>query len=71
MNKDRYNYMCMEAESGRDAFVSHPTSHEEGIVTQCIPNTQHLVVKTPSGQNRCWDFHECEELHHRKSGPMI
>jgi hypothetical protein len=71
MNKDRYDYVCMEAEAGRDAFVSHPASREEGIVTQCVTDTRHLVVKTPTGERRCWDFHECEELRHKKSGPML
>lgn len=71
MNKDRFDYVCMETEAGRDAFVSHPTTNEEGIVTQCMTDTEHLVVETATGLRRCWDFHECEELQHKKSGPMI
>lgn len=71
MKKDRFEYLCMEAEAGRDAFVSHPGSKEEGLVTECHMKSGHMVVKTPKQQTRCWDFNECEDLQHPKSGPMI
>ena len=66
MKRDRYDFICMEIEAGRDAFATHPASHEEGLVTKCVSHTNHLVVQTPSGANRCWDYHECEELYRSK-----
>ncbi len=71
MRRNEFSHLCSEAEAGRDAFVRHSGSHEEGMVTSCIMKSNHLVVKTPQGESRCWDFNECEELSHRKTGPMI
>jgi len=71
MNKERYEHLCLEAEAGREAFATHPGTREEGMVTQCILQTGHLVVETPTGHKRCWDYRDCEELTHPKSGPMI
>lgn len=66
MKQDRYDYICMEIEAGRDAFATHPATHEEGIVTQCIPKSDHLVVQIPNGPKRCWDYHESEEMFRSK-----
>jgi len=71
MNRNTYNHLCSEAQSGRDTFVRHPDSHEEGMVTSCISQSQHLVVKTSQGETRCWDYNECEELIDLKSRPMV
>jgi len=71
MRRDRFDYVCQEAESGRDVFVTHDSSNEEGIVTNCILTTGHLVTRTSGNDTRCWDYHECEELEHTKIGPMI
>jgi hypothetical protein len=71
MKKDRFEYLCMEAEAGRDAFVRHPDSNEEGLVTSCLMKAGQIVVNTPSQQTRCWDFIECEDLIHPKYGPLI
>lgn len=71
MNKDRFEHLCQEAEAGRDAFVRHPSSNEEGMVTSCVMKTGHLVVKTQDQQTLCWDFNECEDRLHPKTGPMI
>ncbi len=71
MKKNRYEYICSEAEAGRDAFVKHPDTNEEGMVTSCVLKTDHMIVKTPQGDSRCWDFHECEELTDPKSRPII
>ncbi len=62
MKRDRYSYLCQEAEAGRDAFVIHPATQEEGLVDRCILKSDHLLVKTANGPTRCWDYHECEEL---------
>ncbi len=71
MKKESYEHLCQVADSGQDAFITHPNSSEHGMVTSCIRQTVHLVVRTPQGQMRCWTFGECEELSHIKSGPMI
>jgi len=60
MDRQRFEYVCMESEAGRDAFVSLKTSGQHGIVQSC--QRDHLVVKTPEGKNGCWDFHDCEEI---------
>jgi len=62
MNKDRFLHHCLEAEAGRDAFVAHPSSSEDGMVTECILKSGHFVVHTPDNETRCWDYRECEDL---------
>lgn len=64
MKKDRFDFVCAESESGRDAFVTHPLSGEDGRVTNCAAD--HLLVETVPGEKRCWDFHECEEISRSK-----
>ncbi len=64
MKKERFTFVCSEAEEGRDAFVNHSSSSEEGRVMSC--STDHIVVKTSEGSNRCWDYRECEELSRSK-----
>ncbi len=64
MKKDRFEFLCQEAQAGNDAFVFHPGSHEDGRVTSC--STDHLVVETSEGEKRCWDFGECEEISRDK-----
>lgn len=71
MEKSRYLHLCDAAQAGEDAFVRHSASHEEGMVNSCVMKTGHFVVKTTDDQMRCWDFSECEDLRHPKSGPMI
>ena len=71
MNKERYEYICHEAEAGHDAFVVHSPDHEEGMVTGFVRKTGHVLVETPKKEVRCWDFDTCEEMSHSKSGPMI
>ncbi len=64
MKKERFDFVCQDAEAGMDAFVKHPSSDEEGRVKSC--GKDHMIVETSDGQERCWDFHECEELTRRK-----
>jgi len=71
MRRDRYEYVCQEAQSGRDVFVTHGASNEEGIVTDCIPVKGHLVTRTPENKKCCWDYSECEEMSHTKIGPLV
>ena len=60
MRKERFDFVCSEAEEGRDAFVTHPGSSEEGRVESC--SMDHVTVQTSSGTMRCWDYAECEEI---------
>ena len=71
MDRNRFEHICLEVEAGRDAFTSHPDTDEQGIVTSCIKPTNHLIVETAGGEKRSWDYHECEDLHRPKSGPMV
>lgn len=64
MRKERFQFVCNEAEEGRDSFVNNPMSKEEGRVISC--STDHIVVETPGGNKRCWSFDECEELSRSK-----
>jgi hypothetical protein len=61
MERKRFDFVCMESEAGRDALVTHSTSKEHGLVDRCAG--EHLLVKTPTGEARCWDFRDCEELY--------
>jgi len=70
MNRSRYEHLCQEAEAGRDAYVSHPDSNEEGMIDSCLMKSDHLVVNTNTGEKKCWDYRECEDLHRPKIGPM-
>ncbi len=62
MKRDRFIYVCQEAQSGNDAFVCHPITDEEGMVLNC--SREHLAVKTNEGKRRCWDYHECNVMRH-------
>jgi hypothetical protein len=71
MKKDRFEHHCLEAEAGNGAFVAHPSTGEEGMVIECSLKLGHVVVQTSDNQKRCWDYRECEDLVHPKSGPMV
>jgi hypothetical protein len=62
MERKRFEFVCAESEEGRDAGVIH--GREYGLVDRC--SGEHLLVKTPEGKRRCWDFRECEELYRTK-----
>ncbi len=62
MNRDRFDYVCLEAEGGRDAFVRHPSTNEEGAVVGCSLTAEHVFTQTAGGERRCWDYNECEEI---------
>lgn len=57
MDRRHFEFVCMESEAGRDALVIRDREH--GLVDHCAGD--HLLVTTPEGGKRCWDFHECEE----------
>jgi hypothetical protein len=62
MERDRFVFVCMESEAGRDAEVVKGNEH--GMIDHCAG--EHLLVKTPEGDKRCWDFRECDELYRTK-----
>ena len=62
MERKRFDFVCMESEEGRDAMVIHGQEH--GLVDRCAG--EHLLVKTPEGESRCWDYHDCDELYRTK-----
>lgn len=64
MNQDRFRFVCNEAEQGRDAFVSHAKSDEQGRVTSCAMT--QVMVETSSGAQRCWDYSEVREMEREK-----
>jgi hypothetical protein len=58
MDRKRFEFVCTESEEGRDALVTR--NQEHGLVDHCAGD--HLLVKTVEGEQRCWDFRECEEI---------
>ena len=65
MKKDRFDFVCMEAEQGRDIFVRHPESGEEGRVVSC--SGDQVNAENTSGEQRTWDYRELEELTRDKA----
>lgn len=70
MKKDRFLHLCQESEAGRDAFVRHASTDEEGMITGCDLSNGTMFVQTPRKEARHWDFNECEDLRRPKLGPM-
>jgi hypothetical protein len=60
MKKERFQFVCNESNQGRDAFVAHQGTQEEGRVISC--SIDHVVVRTAEGKDRCWDYNDCEEM---------
>ncbi|MEJ2470832.1 MAG: hypothetical protein P8Y91_10090 [Desulfuromonadales bacterium] len=71
MNTSRYQYVCAEAKAGRDTFIRHTESGEEGRVSKCVTANDHVIVETPQGETRCWDYNACEEVIDPRSRPMV
>jgi len=70
MKKEEFLHHCQEAKAGRDTFVAHPPSKEEGSAMECNIKKSHLIVQTADNHRHCWDYREREDLSHSKSGPM-
>ncbi len=64
MEKDRFEYVCAQTEQGRDAFVRHPESGEEGRVVDCSGDL--VVVENTKGEQRQWNYREVEEITRSK-----
>lgn len=71
MRKERFEYLCKEAEAGRDAFVRNLKNHEEGMIAGCDLEGGRILVQTPDSEKRLWDFSDCDTLEHPKMGPML
>jgi hypothetical protein len=41
------------------------------MVVRCDLQGGVMLVRTAESQMRNWDFDECEDLRHPKSGPML
>ncbi|SHI75287.1 hypothetical protein SAMN02745165_00766 [Malonomonas rubra DSM 5091] len=71
MERNRFLYLCSEATSGGDAFVRHPGNREEGLITSCSLDTEQMMVKTPGGEVRVWDYRECDDLQRPRLNPFV
>lgn len=60
MNKDTFEKVCETARSGKNSYVAHPSSGEEGRIVSCTE--KDLVVNTGLGHRRTWDYHECSQI---------
>lgn len=64
MNKERFDYVCVQSEQGRAVFVRHPQAGEEGQVLSC--SGEQVEVQITSGEKRSWSYHELEEIFRSK-----
>lgn len=64
MEKERYDYVCVQTEQGREIFVRHAASGEEGQALSC--EAGRVTVKNTSGQERTWPYAELEEITRSK-----
>ena len=64
MKREGMEFLCSESEAGRDAIVMNRTTGEDGRVESC--SLDHLLVKTTSGKDACWDYHDCDEVTRSK-----
>ena len=65
MEKDRFDYVCVQTEQGRDVFVRHPASGEEGQVLSCAD--EQVTLQNPRGEERTWHSSELEEITRSKT----
>jgi hypothetical protein len=65
MDRDRFEYICDKSEEGREnIFVNNPSTGEGGEVIACREGG--FLVRTSEGQERSWDFRDCEETLSRR-----
>ncbi len=60
MNKDRFDYVCVQSEQGRDVFVHNPKTEEDGRVLSC--SGEQVEVENTAGEKRVWNYQEVEEV---------
>ncbi|HMB15962.1 MAG TPA: hypothetical protein VKN62_06575 [Pelovirga sp.] len=64
MDKERLSYICTQTEQGRDTFVRHPETGEEGRVLSCAG--EQIEVENTAGEKRIWDYRETEQITRSK-----
>jgi len=64
MNSERYEYLRVQSEQGRDVFVKNPETGEEGLVESCDEGI--VNVRTAEGAKRSWDYRQLDELTRSK-----
>lgn len=64
MNEERLIYICTQAKQGRDMFVRHPESGEEGRVLSC--SGEQIEVENTEGIKRTWNYRETEQITRSK-----
>ncbi len=64
MEKDRFEFVSVEAEQGRDIFVRHPENGEEGRVKSC--SGEQVTFEDPQGDAHIYDYRILEELSRSK-----
>ncbi|HKJ05243.1 MAG TPA: hypothetical protein VJ974_06570 [Geopsychrobacteraceae bacterium] len=64
MEKDRFDFVRVESEQGRDVFVRNPESGEEGLVERCSGET--VIFINPQGEECSSDYHKLEEITRSK-----
>ena len=64
MNRERYDYVRVQTEQGREKIVRHPASGEEGRVLSC--SNDDLEVENTAGEKRTWNYQDVEEVTRSK-----
>lgn len=66
MEKERFDFLCIQSEEGRESlYVNHPSSGEGGEVLAC--ERENLIVRTSEGKEESWNYRECEETLSRRT----
>ncbi len=65
MEKDRFEYVRVQTEQGRDIFVRHVPSNEEGQVLSCAGDL--ATIKNTAGQEQTWHYSDIEEITRSKN----
>ncbi|MFO7813483.1 MAG: hypothetical protein R6V21_10985 [Pelovirga sp.] len=70
MERERYDYVRVQSEQGRDVFVRNPETREEGLVERCADDK--VYVRTSDGAERSWDYRQLQELtRDKKEWPRL
>ena len=64
MEKDRFQFVSVETEQGRDIFVCHSENGEEGRVVSC--SGEQVTFEDPQGDVHSYDYRTLEEISRSK-----
>ena len=64
MQKDRYDYVCVQTEQGREIFVRDVASGEEGQAVYCTAD--QVTLRNTKGEESTWHYSELEEITRSK-----